>query len=272
MKRALLLFSDVASNTFTLTNAVPALPGGVSATICVGAVEVITAMVPPTVTVVAPAANPVPLMTIVVPPVTEPVAGIVPLDITFVTVGGVYMKRALSLFSDVAPNAVTLTYSVPTLPRGVTATICVLVVEVIVAVLLPTVTDVAPVKFVPLITIVVPPATEPVAGIVPLGISTFVTVGIVYMKRPSKLFSDVAPDTVTLTNAVPALPGGVSATICAGAVEVITAMVPPTVTVVAPSTNPVPLITIVVPPVTEPFAGIAPLGISTFITVGRYAN
>ena len=65
----------------------------------------------------------------------------------------------------VPPGVVTATVFAPAVPAGVTAVSCVaLVTETEVAAAPPTVTDVAPVRFVPVTVIEVPPATEPEVG------------------------------------------------------------------------------------------------------------
>ena len=66
----------------------------------------------------------------------------------------------------VPSGVVTSTFTDPAVPAGVTAVICVALSTVkLVAGVPPTVTAVAPVKFAPVITTLVPPAAGPVLGL-----------------------------------------------------------------------------------------------------------
>ena len=76
--------------------------------------------------------------------------------------------------ADVPEAVVTVTLTVPAASAGSTAVICVAELTVkLVAAVLPNFTAVAPVKLVPVMTTVVPPAVGPVLGL------TAVTVGTV---------------------------------------------------------------------------------------------
>jgi hypothetical protein len=117
-----------------------------------------------------------------------------------------------------------------------------------VALSVPTFTTVAPVKFVPVTVIDVPPVASPPDGDTP------VTVGTAkYVNAPADVA--VPPGVVTTTSCVPAVPAGVRPVI---RVAVITSPVtgwPPTVTAEAPRKF-VPLIVREVFPATGPDAGV----------------
>ena len=74
------------------------------------------------------------------------------------------------------PAVVTVTSTVPTVPAGEVATICVALLEVILALVEPNLTDVAEERFVPVMVTVVPPEVGPLEGeilvLVTLGAST----------------------------------------------------------------------------------------------------
>ena len=83
-------------------------------------------------------------------------------------------KSSLADVAEVPAAVVTVTLTVPAASAGSTAVICVVELTVkLVAAVLPNITAVAPVKFVPVMTTEVPPATGPVLGL------TAVTVGSV---------------------------------------------------------------------------------------------
>jgi hypothetical protein len=65
----------------------------------------------------------------------------------------------------VPPDVVITTFFAPTVPTGVVITICVSELLLIVAVVPPTVTEVAPERLVPVIVTEVPPDAEPEVGI-----------------------------------------------------------------------------------------------------------
>nr|WP_256972820.1 hypothetical protein [Saccharibacillus sp. O23] len=228
----------------TLTPTAPAVPAGVVAVICVEESTVIAVAAFPPIVIVDPAVNPVPVIVIVVPPVSGPDVGL-----TLAIVGAaIYVKAPLAVA--VPPAVVTLTPTAPAVPAGVVAVICVGESTVIaVAAFPPTVTVDPAVNPVPVIVIVVPPAAGPDVGL------TLAIVGAaIYVKAP--LAVAVPPAVVTLTSTAPAVPAGVVAVICVEESTVIAvAAFPPTVTV-DPAVNPVPVIVIVVPPAAGPDVGL----------------
>ena len=122
----------------------------------------------------------------------------------------------------------------------------------------PTVTDDAPVKYAPVIVIVVPPTVDPLAGLTPM-IS-----GATYVNAPTNV--PVPFDATTATSTTPAACAGVVAVIIESLTTVaFVAETPPTVTDVAPAKF-VPLITIAVPPSGDPLAGL------TLLIVGKAAT
>jgi hypothetical protein len=94
-----------------------------------------------------------------VPPAVEPVAG----ETEEIVAGAKYVNAFVAVA--VPPGVVTATLFAPTVPAGVTAVMLVdETTTTLVAGTPPTVTLVAPVRFVPVIVIAVPPAVEPVTG------------------------------------------------------------------------------------------------------------
>src|SRR6202042_1578943 len=101
------------------------------------------------------------------------------------------------------PGVVTVTSTVPAVPAGEFAKICVALLTVNVVVLLPNFTALALVKFVPVIVTAVAPATGPLFGV------TAVTVGgAKYVNLSAALVALVPPDVVTVTSIGPAFPDG----------------------------------------------------------------
>ncbi len=120
------------------------------------------ALAPPTVTEALSKLAPV--IVIVVPPATGPLDGL-----TLAIVGARPYVPCLATVTR-PPAVVTTTFCAPAVPDGVVAVMVVALLVNTVALAPPTVT-VALVKFVPLIVIVVPPATGPLDGL------TLATVG-----------------------------------------------------------------------------------------------
>jgi hypothetical protein len=112
----------------------------------------------------------------------------------------------------------------------------------------PIVTDVAPVKFVPVMVTLVPPAADPLFG------EIAVTVGVAaYVNSPIPVA--VPPGVVTTTFAAPAVPAGVVAVIVfAFTTDTLVAACPPIVTDVAPVRF-VPVMVTLVPPAVDPLVG-----------------
>ena len=116
----------------------------------------LVASTPPTVTLVSPV-KVVPVIVIAVPPAVEPVAGE-----TEEIVGG--KKTYVNALAKLAlpPGVVTATLCAPAVPAGVTAVMLVdETTTTLVAATPPTVTLVAPVRFVPVIVNEVPPKELP---------------------------------------------------------------------------------------------------------------
>lgn len=113
---------------------------------------------PPNVTEVAPVKF-LPLIVTLVPPVVLPDTG----KILLIVAGVTKVKEAKMLLGP--PPVLTIT---PKTPAGLTGVIQVIVVlsttVILVVTVLPNVTDVAPVKFVPVIVTLFPPALFPAAG------------------------------------------------------------------------------------------------------------
>src|SRR5208283_4001145 len=155
----------------------------------------------PNLTDVAPV-NPVPVTVTVVPPATGPAAGVTP-----VTVGtGSYVNWSDAEVALVPPGVVTVTSTVP-VPAG-----DFMVREVgeamsrPVPAVDPNLTDVAPVKPVPVTVTVVPPVRGPAPGVMP------VTVGMAkYVNLSAAEIALVPPGVVTVTSTVPAEPAGETA-------------------------------------------------------------
>jgi hypothetical protein len=158
--------ADVPPGVVTVTSTVDD-PAGEVALICVDELTVnVLAEVVPNLTAVAPVRL-VPVMVTPVAPVAGPVLGE-----TFVTVGAAaYVKWSAADVPEVPLEVVTVTSTVE-VPAGEVAVTWVdeLTVNVLAA-LVPNVTAVAPVRFVPVIVTLVPPAVGPLEG------ETLVTVG-----------------------------------------------------------------------------------------------
>jgi hypothetical protein len=89
---------------------------------------------------------------------------------TLVTVGAAtFVKWSALDVGDVPPGVVTVTSTVPALPGGAVAVICVAPFTVkVVAGIVPNLTAVAPERAVPVIVTLVPPAAGPEAGLTPV--------------------------------------------------------------------------------------------------------
>ena len=118
------------------------------------------AAVAPKLTAVAPV-KPVPVITTVVPPLVGPAVG----AIEVITGAATKVNWSAELVLLVPPAVVTRTSTVPALPTGETAVICVALFTVKdVAAVAPKLTAVAPLKPVPVITTVFPPTVGPEVG------------------------------------------------------------------------------------------------------------
>ena len=150
----------VPPEVVTATVFAPVVPIGVTAVIEVAlTTTTLVAAVPPTVTLLAPVKF-VPVIVIAVPPANTPVFGFTEL---IVGAGTTYVNAPAEVA--VPPAVVTATVCAPAVPAGVTAVIEVaLATTTLVAATPPTVTLLAPVKFVPVIVMAVPPEIKPDVG------------------------------------------------------------------------------------------------------------
>jgi hypothetical protein len=236
----------------TITSTSPAAWAGVIAVIDVPLTTVTpVAAAPPKVTEVAPIKS-VPVIVTAVLPAIGPVGGA-----TLVTVGRatyVYLFVPVVL---VPFSVVTTTLTSPAAWAGVIAVIDVPLTTVTpVAAAPPKVTEVAPIKSVPVIVTAVPPAIGPVGGVtlVTVGSATYVNLFVPVVLVPLGV--------VTTTLTAPAAWAGVVAVIEVALTTVTpVAAVPPKVTEVAPIKS-VPVIVTAVPP------AIGPVGGATLVTVG----
>ena len=157
--------------------------------------------------------------------------------------------NALVLVS-IPPAVVTVTSFTPAVPAGVIAVMLVaLTTTTLVAETPPTFTLVAPVKFVPVMVIEVPPSVVPDVG------ETLVMVGsgVMYVNALESIA--VPPAVVTATLLAPAVPAGVFAVMeVLDTTTTFVAATPPTVTLLAP-VKLVPVMEIVVPPSVVPDVG-----------------
>jgi len=154
----------------TATFFVPAVPAGVTAVTVVGdCTTILVATTPPTVTLDAPERF-VPVIVIAVPPVVGPALGLIEPIVGGVTNVNPFVSVA------VPPAAVTLTVALPAVPPGVFAVIVVaLTTTTLVAPMPPTVTLAPARKFVPVMTIAVPPVVGPALGLTDEIVGTGVT-------------------------------------------------------------------------------------------------
>jgi len=157
----------------------------------------------------------------------------------------------LTTLVEVPPGVVTVTVTVPATPVGEVAVIEVAeTTTTFVAELAPNFTAVAPVKSVPVMVTEVPPAAGPLVGL------SDVTVGAATYVKLTRLL-DVPPGVVTVTFAAPAAPAGALAVIWVVDTKFTVALaLPPKFTVVAPETNPVPVMVTDVPPAVDPLVGL----------------
>jgi hypothetical protein len=145
----------------TATLFAPAVPAGVSAVMLVDETTfTLVAAIPPTVTLLA-SVKFVPVIVIAVPPRVVPEVGLTP---EIVGVGTTNVNALGKLV--VPPAVVTATSFAPALPAGVTAVMLVDETTItLVAATPPIVTMLAPVKFVPVMVIAVPPRFVPDDGL-----------------------------------------------------------------------------------------------------------
>ena len=151
----------VPPTVVTETCASPSDPAGVTAVIFVAdTTTTFVAATAPIFTLVAPKKF-VPVIEMAVAPKVEPVVGVM----AEMVGDGVTYVNALVLIA-VPPGVVTATLCAPAIPAGVFAVICVGdTITTLVAAAPPTVTLVAPVKFVPVIVMAVAPVVGPVIGL-----------------------------------------------------------------------------------------------------------
>jgi hypothetical protein len=149
----------------TVISTVP-VPAGEVAVILVAELTVkLEALLIPNLTTVAPV-NPVPVRVTEVPPVAGPFAGEMPVIV------GAYVNWSAADVALVPPGVVTVISTVP-VPAGdlMVSVVAELTVRTVPAVE-PNLTAVAPVNPVPVTVTVVPPATGPAAGEIPVTVGT----------------------------------------------------------------------------------------------------
>ena len=247
----------VPPGVLTVTSTVPEPAGEVAVTCVADSALTPLALVEPNLTSLAPVRF-VPVIVTVVPPAAGPLVGS-----TFVTVGaGMYVYSSAAEVALVPPGVLTVTCTVPE-PAGEVAVIFVAdSASSEVALVEPNSTSLAPVRFVPVIVTVVPPAAGPLVG------STLVTVGAgMYVNWSPEPVELVPPGVLTVTSTVPEPAGEVAVTCVADSAFTPLALVEPNLTSLAPVRF-VPVIVTVVPPAAGPLVG------STFVTVGAgmYVN
>jgi hypothetical protein len=144
----------------------------------------------------------------------------------------------------------TTTATVPAISAGVVAVICVLLLTVKLAALMPSnCTSDAPVKLLPVMTTVVPPAVLP--EVVPRLLMAGADAAL-YVKRPLLVAADVPAVVTTTTSMVPAVLAGEVAVICVPETMVkLAAATLPKYTATAPPRS-VPLMVTLVPPAVLP--------------------
>src|SRR5207302_1164347 len=169
------------------------------------------------------------------------------------------------------PGVVTTTFTAPAgLCGGATALIWVLELTVKLSAAVPAkVTAVAPVKFVPVISVGVPPARGPDVGLidVTVGVAKYVNWSLADVADvPAPLTGDGPAEFVTRTSTVAAevRAGDVAVIVVALTMTTLVAAVPPKLTV-EPVMNCVPVIVTFVPPPVGPLLGL------TAVTVGVVA-
>jgi hypothetical protein len=152
--------------------------------------------------------NPEPLIETSVPPPVPPELRLSPVTLGAVPVENVNWSEDET--AEVPVGVVTVTSTVPAGSVGATAVIEVLETTVKLAGTLPNSTRLAPVKFVPVMVTLVPPA------VLPLEVDRLVTVGApaaVNVYRSDELRADAVPWALTEISTVPADAAGATATI-----------------------------------------------------------
>ena len=205
---------------------------------------------PRTATAVAPVKL-VPVTVMIVPPASGPELG----DTSVTVDGATKVYRVLAVL--VPPGLVTRTLALPAVPAG---TVQVMLVALATLKLLhavpPTVTAVAPVRLVPVMLMLVPPAVGPALGDTPVTVG-----GVTKLYRVLAVL--VPPGLVTRTLAVPAVLAGVVQVALVSLVTLwLVHALPPMVTAVAP-VKPVPVRVMVLPPVVLPELGEMALTVGT---------
>ena len=159
-----LVVGEVPAALVTVMSTVPAAWAG---EVTVSEVEELTMTpvpaVAPNLTVVVPLMKFAPVTITVAAPPVGPAFGLTPLTM------GAYVNWSLEEVADGPPPVVTTISIVPPVPAGEVAVIEVAELTVyVVAALPPKVTEVTPVKLVPVMTTLVPPAPGPLFGLTPV--------------------------------------------------------------------------------------------------------
>jgi hypothetical protein len=194
-----------------------------------------------------------PVIVTLVPPAVEPDDGL-----TAVTVGaGTNVYWSALLVALVPPGVVTVTSTVP-VPAGVVAMIAVALATVNeLAAVPPNLTAVAPVRLVPVIVTLLPPAAGPDDGDTPVTVGA--GVGATYVNWSALEVALVPPGVLTVTSTVPALCAGLVAVIWVALLTVNElAGLEPKLTATAPLRL-APVIVTLVPPAVEPDDGETPV-------------
>jgi hypothetical protein len=164
------------------------------------------------------------------------------------------------VIAEVPPGVTTVTSTVPAGPAG--AVTVILLVELTVNVAAaeePKLTAETPLKLVPVIVTVVPPATGPADGLTPVTVG-----GLWNVNWSAVLVADVPPGEMTWTLTAPAASAGEVAVMLVAELTVkVAAGLLPMFTVVT-LVKFVPVIVIVVPPLTGPAAGLTPVTVGAF--------
>jgi hypothetical protein len=194
-----------------------------------------------------------------VPPTVGPEFGL-----TLVTVGAAdeitanVNWSADGLAAEVPPGVVTVTSTVPADSVGLVAVTDVGLLTVTpVAAVVPKSTAVAPVRFVPVMVTLVPPAVGPEVGLTPVTVGT--VAGAANVNLSAVLVAETSVSVLTVTSTVPADPAGLVAAIDVAlfTVKLVAGTVPKFTPVAA--VKPVPVMVTLVPPVVGPEAGLTPV-------------
>ena len=201
------------------------------------------ASTPPMVTEVAPIKS-LPLRVTSAPPFVLPVNGEIPL-----IEGGVTKVKESNVLLG-PPPVLTITPEAPDLLRGVLqVSVVSLTTVILVEAALPNRTDVAPVRFVPVIVTIFPPRVLPAGGEISL-----ITGGVIYMNDKNVLLGPPPVLTITSTGPAVRVTGVLQVIVVSLTALTVVALNPPNRTEVAPLKL-IPVIVTTFPPVVPPKGG-----------------